>query len=147
MIKWHGLPKETQATVYCDNREAVEFSKNKWIGTTPKLSDARNIELQCTISKALRTYGRGLNIEHVRGHQDQKVTFEDLPLPAKINVLCDKGWQERLMNKQLEEKGEQPREPMSEAISCLKVDGVPITLEYKRVLGMKTYAEVVAKHL
>lgn len=147
VIKWNELPEETQATVYCDNREAIEFSKHKWIGKTQKWSDARNIELTRTIYKDLRIYGRGLKIEHVRGHQDQNVTFEDLPLPAKINVFCNKGCQERLLNKKVVEKGEQPREPMSEAIACLKVDGVPIMREYKRVLGMKTYAEVVAKHL
>ena len=50
IIEWHGLPNTTEVPIYCDNREAVDFSSHQWIGTTPRWADGRNIEIKRTIS-------------------------------------------------------------------------------------------------
>ena len=68
----------------------------RWIGSTPRWADSRNVELKRTIRDKLRDVGRGIRIEHVHGHQDRRVKFEDLPLPAKLNVLCDKECERRV---------------------------------------------------
>ena len=36
-----------------------------------------------------------MRIYHVMGHQDKKISTSDLPLPARINVICDDGCKEK----------------------------------------------------
>ena len=52
-----------------------------------------------TIKNMMETDGRGIRVEHTHGHQDRKMKFEDLPLPAKLNVLCDRECERRLKQK------------------------------------------------
>ena len=147
VIEWYGLTRETKVMIYCDNREAVDFSNHLWMGTTPRWADGRNIELKRTISAYLRSSGRGLCISHVKGHQDKKGPASELDIPAKINIICDKGCQAKLDTEPQIGKESRPRGPMTEDVACLMVDGVPITTGYHRSLYKKRYASKVATHI
>eukprot|EP00957_Ditylum_brightwellii_P174417 13280336-Ditylum_brightwellii.AAC.1 len=38
----------------------------------------------------LHTYGKNLLIPHVKGHQDNDMSEEDLDLPARLNISADR---------------------------------------------------------
>ena len=147
VIEWHSILIENEIPIYCDNREAVDFCQHKWLGTTPRWADERNVELKRTIEKYLGRLGRRIKVYHVDGHQDRHNAQTDLKLPAKVNIICDEGCTERLRAKQGKERETTRRDPMTSEIATLKIDGIPVTTGYKKALYEKKYSERVAKHL
>ena len=96
IIKWYELPEDTSVTLYSDSAETVKFVNRLWIGATPKWADERNIEMKRTIKRLMQTIGKGIRLEHTHGHQDKQEEFENLPLPAKLNVMCDRECKQKL---------------------------------------------------
>ena len=147
ILEWYRMPNDTKITIYCDNRETVDFSNQLWLGTTPRWADTRNIELKRTIRKYLMGQGRGLRIRHVKGHQDRGAAPEMLDLPAKINVMCDEGCTRRLETEYQINQETESRDPLQTEVASLKVDGIPVTNGFRGALYKKKYAGAVTEHL
>ena len=145
--KWHDIPRTSTVTIYCDNSEAVNFANSLWIGTTPKWADTRNIEVKRTIKRALEEAGRSLRIEHVHGHQDETTPRDELTLPARINIICDRKCSRQLSDQPRVQAPDGRRDMMREARTCLAIDGSPVTGAIKDALLKKKYKSEVARHL
>lgn len=89
-MEWYEILLETSVTLYCYNKEAVDYTNRRWIGRTPKWADMQIVELKQLIADLMRDHSKNIRVEHVDGHQDKKSTFEELPLSAQVNVLCDR---------------------------------------------------------
>ena len=137
LLEWYNINTDTPIPVYCDNQEAVAFANKRWIGPTPKWADARNVEMKMTIKELLEKHGRRLRIEHVAGHQDRTVEFDDLTLPAKVNVLCDRECERRLKDENQTTSENETRDKMAAAVATLMIDGVPVTTGYREALSKK----------
>ena len=147
IIKWHGLLEDTPVTIYCDSAETVKFVNQRWIGETPKWADVQNIELKRTICDLMGTFGKGIRVEHVRGHQDRTTQFEDLSLPAKLNVLCDRECERLLKGVEDRSIQDSARKMMMSAGACLAVQGRPITGPIREELLKRKYKKRVSAHL
>ena len=90
LMEWFDTTPEVCTMIYCDNQEAVSFTNHRWLGSTPKWADTRNIDLKQILSHQLKKWDKCIRIEHVKGHQDKGVEYKALPLPAKLNVICDR---------------------------------------------------------
>jgi hypothetical protein len=90
-------PKLAKHNQYCDNKSMVEVCNkyqayptvypNATLGSEWDVIaqiKATYSELQDELDQELPT------LTHVKGHQDEKIPYEDLPLPAQLNVDCDK---------------------------------------------------------
>ena len=147
VMEWHGVTEASPVPIYCDNRETVDFCNDRWLGTTPRWANSQNIELKRTIVKHMRKSGERIQVRHVEAHQDRRTPKADLPLPAKINIICDEGCTRRLESEARHDTERKPRNPLEAEIACLKIDGVPVTTGYKRALYIKKYKKKVADHL
>ena len=127
IISWYYLPNTLKTTIHCDNAEAVQYVNKLWIGETPKWADGRNIELKRTIQQKLQEVGKGLRIEHVHGHQDKRIPFDELSLPSKVNVICDREYTQELGKESRVLTQERKRPSMIKEKACLVVDGIPVT--------------------
>ena len=135
--KWHDIPKTKTVTIFCDNEEAVKFSKNIWTGTMPKWVDSRNIEIKRTIKEAMVEAGQSLRIEHVHGHQDEKTPASEISLPARINIMCDRECARQLSKRPRVQAPEGKREMLQETQSCIAIDGSPVTGTIREALVKK----------
>lgn len=97
LMEWYGTFLEPTVTIYCDNKEAVDYVNKRWMGCTPKRVDVRNAELKRLPVALIRDHRKSIRIEHVDGHQDKKKNFDDLPLSEQVNVLCEREYIKRLM--------------------------------------------------
>ena len=82
--------QRAKITIYCDNQAAIDFCSSPYIGTTPKWSDSRNIDLKMEIQRLISTTKNKYKFLWVASHQDEKTEFSDLSHHAQLNVLCDK---------------------------------------------------------
>ena len=147
VIKWYDLPSGTSVTIYCDSAETVKVANDLWMGETLKWADARNIGMKRTIHKMLQTTGRGMRVEYTPGHQDKGSQLEDLPLPAKLNIMCDRKCGQILNESAKEKTQDRANSMMSCTGACLALKGEPITGKINRALARQKYATKVAKHL
>ena len=147
IIKWHDLPRDTSVSIYSDSSETVRFANELWLGKTPRWADERNIEMKRVINLMLRTIGKGLRVEHTLGHQDKTAKPEDLPLPARINIICDRGCTRVLQSGAEPERQRGTHGMMTCSEACIAVKGEPITGKMHHVLARRKYATKVAKHL
>ena len=83
----------------------------------------------------------------MKGHQDRRNPDSELNIPAQINIICDKGCQDKLDEEPQVGQDSRPRGPMTEEVACLVIVGVPITTGYRRSLYKKKYASKVAAHI
>lgn len=147
LMKWHGIPEENTVTIYCDNEEAVKFANNLWIGTTPKWADSRNVEIKRVLREALIKARQSIRIEHVHSHQDRGKTENELPLSARINIMCDQECTRMLSNEPAIQDPENLTSIMKETKSCLAIKGRPVTGSHREALLKCKYRPIIAKHL
>ena len=76
LMEWFGTSPEISTAIYCDNEEAVSFANHRWLGSTPKWADTRNIYLKLILSQQLEKWDKCIRIEHVKGHQDKGIEYE-----------------------------------------------------------------------
>ena len=74
---------------YCENMETVEFSRNLYLGRTPKWADTRNIDLKRSLKEILDKWKNHFQIKHVKAHQDKTKKLDDLLLSERVNIICD----------------------------------------------------------
>jgi len=76
--------------LYCDNKGILQRLTPKKYKDPPKskIIDDYDVvaEIQRTI-KALQPLT--IQLHHIKGHQDQKTSTQDLTLPAQLNIECD----------------------------------------------------------
>ena len=94
-----------------------------------------------TIKRLMQTTGRGIRLEHTHGHQDKQEEFENLPLPVKLNVMCDKECERKLKLVQDQRIQTSRREMMSGAEACIAVEGRPVTGKIVETLAKKILEE------
>jgi hypothetical protein len=132
----------------CDNSNSVRHGKGDWCKVPLSIAHADLI-------RAIRVIKHKLSItvdfEHVYGHQDDLLAFEDLPRLAQLNVQMDSNAKRRLI--QLYEQPANPRCPSSIAyegwqcsINGIKVTSDPGKAIRRAVFGTKLRAFLVAKH-
>lgn len=76
-----------KVAVYCDGKSALEqvFDFPKEVGT----AKSKQLNLIMAARKVIKNIDMTLDHHHVKGHQDDEVLLERLPLPAQINVHMD----------------------------------------------------------
>ena len=77
----------TDFSLWCDNEAVVNVLQS---GREYTLTDMT--ESESDLVKAARQYLRQLQkvtVSHVYGHQEDHVTYNDLPFEAQLNIDCD----------------------------------------------------------
>ena len=72
--------------VCCDNERALYLSSATTQRVPPK---RKHSDILRAIRRVHSEIPVTLNFEHVRGHQDETVAYQDLDTPSKLNVDCD----------------------------------------------------------
>ena len=85
-----------------DMRTMADVKRASFIGNPPSNWDVASMATPCS-RILLRT-----SIHHVASHQDQSSDPRDLPLKARLNIICD-----RLANKGYSLKPDEPESPFS----------------------------------
>lgn len=83
----------------------------------------------------------------MKGHQDKGCSVSELPIPAQINVICDRGCTDQLLSAQERNADRQKRELVRAAAACMMTDGVPVTGGSRKALARNKYSPTVAAHL
>ena len=73
--------------------------------------------------------------------------FENLPLPGKLNVLCNRECKRRLGQVNEEREQVEKHGTMSGAGACVAIQGKPITGRIPEAMARRKYWRKVAKHL
>ena len=74
---------------YCKSMESISFAKDPYIGRTPTLADTRNIDLKIRLQDSLSRVRIKVDFIYVKSHQDDRRLKIDLPLSARLNVICN----------------------------------------------------------
>ena len=82
--------REFSIPYYCDSMESISFAKDLYFGRTPTWVDTRNIYLKIRLQDALSRMRIKVDFIYVKSHQDDRIPKEDLPLSARLNVICNK---------------------------------------------------------
>ena len=132
---------------YCDNMEAINFSRNTYLGGTPKWADERNIDLKRRLKALLEESGDYYLIEHVKSHQDEGKELEDLTLPQQINRICDEEC--GLLLNEMRASGEKSRRTgvLQTNTAMLMVEDKVVTGSIKEELERKKYFPLICQHL
>ena len=75
--------------LHSDSLEAVNFAKDPYVGSTPSWADKRNIDLKLRLREVMSMTSVNFSFLHVKAHQDDELSYEDLTFPAKLNFHCD----------------------------------------------------------
>jgi hypothetical protein len=108
----------------CDNSNSIRHGKGDWCKVPLSIAHADLIRAIRIIKSKLPIT---VDFEHVYGHQDDLLSFEDLPRLAQLNVQMDSLAKRRLV--QLHERLPTPRCPLSlahEGWQCT-INGIKIT--------------------
>ena len=73
--------------LWCDNESVLKAINPTVDPTFISLCKAEGALVQQT--KLLLRKFKNVTLNHVKGHQDNKIPYEKLPLPARLNVDCD----------------------------------------------------------
>jgi len=84
----------SESRLYCDNKSMVASSHEvpaEW-KITPNSTQASDYDVLAKIwaTRDLLPVTACPAVLHVKGHQDKKTAYEQLPLPAQLNVDADK---------------------------------------------------------
>ena len=131
----------------CDNSNSVRHGKGDWCKVPLSIAHADLIRAIRIIKSKLPIT---MDFEHVYGHQDDLLSFEDLPRLAQLNVQMDSLAKRRLV--QLHERSPTPRCPSSlahEGWQCT-INGIKITSNPGKAIhhadfGSKLQAFLVSK--
>jgi ribonuclease HI len=74
--------------IVCDNRSCVDILQDLHIQLTDL--DKAEADLIIDTRRKLSRFAQ-VTVEWVKGHQDDSIPYEDLPLEAQLNVDCDQG--------------------------------------------------------
>ena len=147
LTKHHGVEVRSPIPLYCDNKETVEFAATRWVGTTPRWADQRNVDLKMLLKELLSDDPNLIQVYHVPAHQDNACEFDDLDLPAKLNVICDRACSAYLRELRKKRTRQRPMTALKTNVVTLEVEGSIVTEEFKRVLERQKYSRSVAKAL
>jgi len=82
-----GISK-TRAPLYTDSETSIISSKNKKLNTLHYiLSNDTGVALQ--LQQTINNNSEYTSLFHVQGHQDKNKNFQELDIPAQMNVLMD----------------------------------------------------------
>ena len=133
--------------MYCDNKEAVRFAQDPWIGATPKWADSRNIDLKRRLAKILEENPGLLRVEHVAAHQDQKKPVEELGLPARVNMICDQACHELLLRHKEDDAVNEKMPALTTNEVTLVMEDEAVTEPIRQRLERTKYADKVTEYL
>ena len=137
------LSSAQEVPVYCDNLESLNFAKDPFLGTTPKWADTRNADLKRRLQSELAKTSIKFAFTHVKAHQDDTLTYEDLTLPAKLNYHCDLSARNLLHDLSSSPTRAPPDKDVPHAFDSQGRITSPITDE----LTIKRYRPLIALHL
>jgi hypothetical protein len=135
---------EGRVKLGCDNSNGVRHGKGDWRKVS--LSTAHT-----DLIRAIRVIKHKLPIsvtfEHVYGHQDDLLSFEDLPRLAQLNVKMDQNAKDRLL--QLCDQTSPPRCPSSvahEGWQCT-INGAKLTSDPGKAIRRAVFGTKLREHL
>ena len=138
-----ALP-DISLNLYCDNLEAVNYALDPYLGKTPSWADVRNIDLKMRLAEVLNCSRVIYRFKHVKSHQDEKIPYEELSLPAKLNYQCDRAAKDHL----LQLRGPSPNRAPAEGNSTYLADADGrITNSFVVEILERKYSRVVREHL
>ncbi len=77
----------TAAHIYCDGKSVLD--KLRWLTVATCSTRLHHCDLLSYAAKLKEAIDITLTFTHVKGHQDDNISCEDLPLPAQLNVQMD----------------------------------------------------------
>ena len=84
MIQW-----DSETTYYCDNSGVV--FKFQTLAVNPNFYDEQYKTCDHDTVLEIKKYlPNKLNVQYVKGHQDQNSRTKDFPLSARLNIAADK---------------------------------------------------------
>ena len=91
LMRHHGLsmPADVNMTIYCDNESAVNTVSIREFARGVKAHTAAEFDVIFEIRYLLASTETPIVAKHVKGHQDDDCTYDELSFPARINVDCD----------------------------------------------------------
>jgi len=81
--------KKPSVTLYTDSSSSISVLKNKFRPSTKNVMKS-NLDVILEIQEERKKLKSSLHLVHVKAHQDNEIRYEDLPLPARLNVDMDK---------------------------------------------------------
>jgi len=77
-------------TLYCNNKGILQCLAPKKYKAPPKRSILDDYDVVAEIQQTIAAHKPlTIQLHHIKGHQDQKTSTQDLTLPAKLNIECD----------------------------------------------------------
>ena len=91
LLSIHFEMESLYITFVSDNLELIKRSRNHLDNTNPYPNTILTSEYDLTeqIYLTHKTYNINAKFEHVKGHQDDKIEYHQLPLKAKLNIDDD----------------------------------------------------------
>jgi len=89
MQKKRNKKKSPAVTLYTDSSSSISVLQNKFRPSTKNVMKS-NMDVILEIQEEQKKLKSFLRLVHVKAHQDDGMKYEDLPLPARLNVDMDK---------------------------------------------------------
>jgi len=89
-IKYKKIKKKSSSvTLYTDSSSSILVLQNKFRPSTKNVMKC-NMDVILEIQEEQKKLKSSLRLVHVKAHPDDDMMYEDLPLPAKLNVDMEK---------------------------------------------------------
>ena len=91
LCEFFECPLPSQLAIYSDSESMLKTIQQRleWTVDYPYTTMSPDWDLHQAITTTLRLFPNLPHCQHVKGHQDRFFAFDDLPLPAQLNVEAD----------------------------------------------------------